>query len=148
MRRFGVASWMIRAEAFVALDHLYFLCNRSEAGLSSRRRIEKGKILILSKCGVWWKQDDFGLVYYFHAREGTWCCRCSGQQLPCNWIVTNNLDGVLNGGLSSGDYGKPQPNRTVSPMHSCHDGNKDIDGANRNEAYSHLIWEVEYNWKN
>lgn len=64
------------------------------------------------------------------------------------WILDNKLNGVLNGGLSSGDYAKPQPDRRVFPKPPFGDGDRDIDRANGDEACSRLVWEVEYKNRN
>lgn len=64
------------------------------------------------------------------------------------WIRSNGLHAVLNSGLSSGDYARPQPDRRIFPKSQFRDGHGDTDQDNGGTPLSRFIWEVEYKNRN
>ena len=62
------------------------------------------------------------------------------------WKTSNQiLKKYLSSGVSSGSEDSSQPDRRVFPIGAYRDfGNPDRDRSNKNNAYSRLIWEVEF----
>lgn len=111
--------------------------------------LRKAKFLFFPdlKCGDGTTTSALFITYMPGKQHGA-ADFCFATKDVGRWIGTNDLDDVLNGGLSSGDHNKPQPDCRFFPFDELRDGDQDNDPDNGDEAYSRLLWEVEYKNRN